>query len=123
MTDESDWRSATSRAYYSLYLECRDAFRRWGFAIPPRVSHRDAYHYLALPKNADLNKVGALFQSLGSHRNKADYEMSSLPIFANPSDAVADVKDAKDGFALLDAIESDPARLAAAVTAIRAIFP
>jgi hypothetical protein len=123
MTAEADWRSAMSRAYYALLLECRDALNRWGFAIPPRASHRDVYHHLQFPKNSDLNQIARTFQGLSGKRNRADYDLSPHPLFSKATDAIAAIDDARDSIALLDAIDSDPARRAQAIADIRAVFP
>lgn len=123
MTAEPDWRSAMSRAYYALLLECRDALNRWGFSIPPRASHRDVYHYLQFPRNADSNQIARTFQNLSGKRNRADYDLSPHTMFTKSTDAIAVIKDARDAVALLDAIEADATRKAQAIADIRAVFP
>ena len=123
MKSESDWRSAMSRAYYAFLLEWRDALKRWGFLISPRNAHRDVYQYFRSPANAELNQLARTFQNLSSKRNQADYDLAPHRYFANSTDAINAVKEAKDGIALLDAIEGDAARLAQAIADIRAAFP
>ena len=123
MSAESDWRSAMSRSYYALLLECRDTLRQWGFPIPPRATHRDVYHHLQFPKNADLNNIARTFQNLSNKRNTADYDLIPHPMFATATDAIAVIREARDAIALLDAIDSDPARRAQAIADIRAVFP
>ena len=55
MGAEADWRTSIGRSYYAIYLECREALRRWGFMIATRSSHRDVSQRLSFPRNADLN--------------------------------------------------------------------
>lgn len=123
MTAEPDWRSAMSRAYYALFLECRHSLNRWGFPIPPRTSHRDVYQHLQFPKNADLNQIARTFQNLSSKRNRADYDLTPHGMFTKATDVVAVIREAGDAVALLDALEADPARLKQAIADIRAAFP
>ena len=122
-TAESDWRSAVSRAYYAVYLECREAMRRWGLTISVRGSHRDVGQRLSAPANADLNLIARTFDHLASLRNKADYELATIPAFASAVKAKAAVSDARKAIALLDALEADPARLKQAIDDIRKAFP
>jgi hypothetical protein len=123
MNAESDWRSAIGRAYYALYLECRDALRRWGFAIPPRSSHRDVYQHISFPNNVDLARIAKAFSNLSSVRNRADYDLAPHWMFASSAATIDAVREARDAITLLDAIDADPARRAQAITDIRAVFP
>jgi hypothetical protein len=123
MRAESDWRSAISRVYYALYLDCRDALRRWGFPIPQRSSHRDVSQRLALPKNPDLFVIAGTFGRLSSLRNRADYDLALDPMFQTSTAARNAVSEARNQIALLDAIDSDPARRSQAIADIRVVFP
>jgi hypothetical protein len=123
MNSESDWRSSIGRSYFALYLECREAIRRWGFPIQSRSSHREVSQRLSFPKNVDLAILSKTFQDVSAKRNKAYYELAANPLFQNSTSSIHSTTEARTAIALLDAIESDPARLAAAVAAIRVIFP
>jgi len=123
MNSESDWRSAISRAYSGFLLEWRDALKRWGFKIAPRMAHSDVYQHLRSGSTTDLKQLATRFQNLSSKRNRADNDLSSHRSFASSRDALDTVMDAKDGIILLDAIEADPVRLAQAIADIRAAFP
>jgi uncharacterized protein (UPF0332 family) len=121
--DEADFRSAISRAYYALFIECRDALLRWGFTFPARNSHREVQQRFTAPNNADLKRIGDVLTHLVSRRNCADYDMTNP---RHPQTAVA-ASDAaarsRSSLALLDALEADPARLTQAVADIRKVFP
>jgi hypothetical protein len=122
--DEPHWRGAAGRAYYALMLEGREALIRWGFSPPPgEGAHRFVRLRFTFPADADLKKIGDALDRLGRLRNKADYDLSSLPAFSSDAAAQDAIRRAGDALAVLDAIEADPARLAAAVAAIRAAFP
>ncbi len=121
---EKHWRGATGRAYYALFLESRDALARWGF-VPARG---DSVHYFVrsrfgFPAHADLKKIGDVLEALQRLRNKADYDLSGLTVFKSATAAQDAVDRSTDALDLLDAIEADPARLTAAVNAMRAAFP
>jgi hypothetical protein len=121
---ERHWRGAVGRAYYALMLECREALSRWGFPPLPRDNvHTFVRLRFAYPANPDMKQVGDVLEELGRFRNKADYNLSALAIFATPGQALQAVQDAATALALLDAIAADPARQAAAIAAIRKAFP
>jgi len=123
LQDESDWRSGISRAYYALYLECRESLRRWGFVIAPRSSHIDVSRRFSWPKNSDLNQIHLTFQSLSGLRNQADYDLSPILFFRNSVATINAIRETRFALSVLDAIEADPARLAQAIADIRAAFP
>ena len=118
---EAHWRGAVGRAYYGLMLECRDALFRWGFKLLPRDNvHpfvRLRFYCVAHP---DLKSIGWALDWLVRFRNRADYDLSPHVDFASNTRAEQAIDDARDALALLDAIEADPARQAAA---IRTAFP
>jgi hypothetical protein len=121
---EENWRSAVGRADYALLHEAQAAFERWGFPLPPHESiHNFVRRHLGFPANPDLRNASRVFDRLTTWRNEADYQRSVLGRFGSAVAAVAAVQDAQDTIALLDAIEADAARRAAAVTALHAAFP
>ena len=120
---EENWRAAAGRAYYALMLTCRDALRAWGF-VPQRGENihpfvRLRFYYGTLH---ELKTIGDALDNLSQLRSKADYDMHS-PRFATDADAVNAVSEAAAALALLDAIETDPARRNAAIADIRARWP
>lgn len=121
---ERHWRGGRGRAYYALFLEGREALARWGFVPAPRDN---AHHYVRLhflfPSDAYLKKIGNALDQLVRLRALADYDLSAVPAFSSDAAANDAIRKAADSIALLDAIEADPVRLAAAITAIRAAFP
>ncbi len=121
---ERHWRGASGRAYYGLFLEGREALIRWGFVPPPRDS---AHHFVRMrfvfPADADLKTIGAALCALSRLRNLADYDLSALPEFRSDIRARRAYQKATAALALLDGIEADPVRLAAAIAAIKAAFP
>jgi len=88
---EPYWRATVIHAYYALFLECRDALGRWGIAFTPRPRCRK--------------------------RNDASYNMGALSDFATDRLAREAIQETTAALALLDAIDSDPARRAAAIAA------
>jgi hypothetical protein len=121
---EKHWRGAAGRAYYALFLEGREALARWGF-VPAR--HESAHHFVRVhfsyPSDADLKQIGQLLDRLGRLRSQADYVLSALPDFQSDTAARQAIDRADVAIKLLDAIEADPARVTAAVNAIKAAFP
>jgi hypothetical protein len=121
---EVHWRGALGRAYYGLMLECREALFRWGFPLPPRENvHNFVRLRFSVPAHADLKRIGDVLDPLCRLRNRSDYDLSAVPAFASGAIAQQAVQDVALAIALLDAIDGDPARRAAAVAAIRAAFP
>ena len=121
---EAHRRGAVGRAYYALFLECRDALFRWKFKIPPRDNvHAFVRLRFTYAQNKDLKKIGRVLDDLVIARNRADNDLSALSFFASDTYPKQAVQDAADALALLDAIEADPARRAAAIVAIQKAFP
>ena len=116
-------RAAAGRAYYALMLEGREALARWGIVPAPRENvHtfvRLRFHYAA---DADLKTIGNALDQLGRLRNRADYDLNA-PQFLTDVDSQVAVANATAALALLDAVEGDPARRAAAGADIRARWP
>jgi hypothetical protein len=121
---EANWRSAAGRAYYALVHEGRAALDRWGFPLPPRES---IHHYVRLCFNfashPDLVSIGRTLDRLSVLRNEADYRLAVPGSFASDSLASQAVDAAEVAIDLLDQVEADPARRAAAVAAVRASLP
>jgi hypothetical protein len=117
-TTAAHWRTAVGRAYYALFLEGREALLRWGF--PPAA--RDRSHLFVrlcfvLASDPDLKDIGRSLEWLGQRRNDADYTLRS-PHFASVGVARRALRDAHAALAILDAIDADPVRRAAAIADI-----
>ncbi len=121
---EVQWRTAIGRAYYALMLECRDGLSRWGFAPLPRDNvHTFVRLRLNYAKDTDLKMIGRTLERLGRLRNFADYDLRPQLAFATVAEALRSIRDANGAISVLDAIEADATRRAAAEAAIRAAFP
>jgi hypothetical protein len=121
---EKHWRGASGRAYYALMLECRDALIRWGFSpAHGESSHRFVHIRLSIPSDADVRIIIDRFDRLAPLRNKADYDLKTLPEFSSERRAQGALQQAGDVLDLLDALEADQPRLATVVSAISAAFP
>ncbi len=122
--EERHWRGVVGRAYYALMLECRDALVRWGFSCPPRDNvHTFVRMRFSFPALVELKQIGNFLDSLGRLRNKADYDLTSVVAFQDSSKARQAVHDVAACLVLLDAIDNDAVRRAAAIKAIAAAFP
>ena len=121
---ERHWRGASGRAYYGLMLECRDALFRWGIPLPPRENvHSFTRLRCSYAAHPDLRQIGDALDRLGRLRNRADYDLSVVPEFTSGVPAQHAIQRAENCIVLLDAIDGDAARRAAAVAAVRAAFP
>jgi hypothetical protein len=116
---EAHWRGAAGRTYYALMLEGRDALARWGYS-PPGGHGVHAWVRLRFTYAADkgFKRIGDALDSLVRVRNRADYNLALLPMFRSAKRAHEAVQEAADALMLLDTIEADPARLAAAVASL-----
>jgi uncharacterized protein (UPF0332 family) len=121
---EADWRSASGRAYYALFSEARAALRRWSF-LPQRRDPIHAWVRLRFEyaNDADLKQIGNWLDWLSQLRNEADYQLDQPGRFRDASESHIAIQISQQAIALLDQIESDPARRAAAITAITATIP
>ena len=118
-SSEAHWRSSIGRAYYALLHEVLETLRRWGFSLPPRDKvHTFARLKLIYATDPDLKRIGHTLEALGRLRNAADYDVSLSGPFVSARIAVQALADAEAAVALLDAIEANPARRAAAVGSI-----
>jgi hypothetical protein len=121
---EEYWRTAAGRAYYALLHEGLSALTRWGISRPPRSSIHDFVRQrFGFPNHADLQFVGNVLERLGRLRNEADYQLAHLGSFQKGATALSAVQRARDAIALLDQLDADPARRAAAIAAVFAAFP
>ncbi len=115
---EGDWRGAVMVAYYALFLECREALRRWGKVFPRQANvHHAVRTYFTYATESALKDIGDTLERLGQLRSKASYEESPQPPFAGGT-SVRAVRQATDTIARLDAIEADPVRRAAAIASL-----
>ena len=118
-TTEAHWRATVIHAYYALFLECCDALISWGVSAPPRqMAHSAVRLRFVYASDPDLKRLGDALDKWCPHRNHASYDLRALAKFATDrlaKDAIAEVTAA---LTLLDAIESDPARRAAAIAAL-----
>jgi hypothetical protein len=121
---EVDWRIAAGRAYYALFIESRDALLRWGFTIRPRDHvHTFVRLRFAFAGAPELKQIGGMLDALCPFRNRADYKTSVAGQFGNYAAAQQAVKDAESAISILDQVEADPARRAAAIAAVAATIP
>jgi hypothetical protein len=74
---------------------------------------------LVYAADANLKQIGKVLEDLVRLRNQASYDLTPLPQFASPDAAQDAIQEAVDALALLDGIESDPVRQAAAIATIR----
>jgi hypothetical protein len=81
--------------------------------------HASVRQRLLFSTDNDLWQIGKVLEDLGEDRNQANYDLSDDLQFVIPRFAHDNVQRAADALALLDAIEADPARRAAAIGAIR----
>ncbi len=114
------WRAVIIHAYYAPLLECRDVMAQWGLPPAPRQQvHAQVRLRLVYATDADLKRIGDVLEVLNKHRNAASYDLAPLALFASDKVAQADVQLAADAIGLLDSVDGDAARRAAAISSIR----
>jgi hypothetical protein len=116
-----EWqRTAASRGYYALFLECRDAVARWGFA-PSSIyqAHAAIRNRLLATNHPDLKSFGRSLADLFDLRAQADYDM--LTPFAPPFQVELYLDEAEAAIALLDETDNDPGKRAAAIAALQGV--
>jgi uncharacterized protein (UPF0332 family) len=117
-TTEAHWRAAVIHAYYALFLECRDALRRWSIAISPHQNVHSAVRLRFMyASHADLKSISWKLDHWCQSRNRANYDLSALRKFATNAFAHDAIRETTAALVLLDAIDSDPIRRAAAIAA------
>src|SRR6266545_846790 len=114
-TTEAHRRATIGHAYYALMLECRDALGRWGVSVPRRDVHAFVRLKLLYAGDPDLKSLGDFLDRLSPWRNAATYQLAASPVYATSARALKAIQYADDGLALLDQIDSDPRRRAAAI--------
>jgi uncharacterized protein (UPF0332 family) len=77
LTEEEDWRTSVSRAYYAAFHVARELLTGLGFTVP-NGEQAHAYLWLRLSNCGDLRTqdAGADLKSLRGRRNRADYDLS-----------------------------------------------
>ncbi len=121
---EAYWRAAVGRAYYAVFHEALSVLQAWGFVPVPRDPvHSFVRLRFQYTQDLDLQSIGATLEKLGQLRNRADYQLGKPAPFHNDRVARQAVHDAAHAIMLLDQIEADPARRAAALQMIRAAWP
>ena len=116
---EVHWRGAAIHAYYALVLECRDTLVRWGTVIP-RGQNMHAFVRLRLnySSDPDLKSISDELDVLVPWRTKASYEMNPGTRFATDQTAREAIRKSTAALALLDTIDGDAGRRAAAVASL-----
>jgi hypothetical protein len=69
--------------------------------------------------NPDLKQIGFALDGLVKLRNRASYSLNRSPQFASDIRAHGAIQQATTVLALLDVVDTDPTRRAAAINAIR----
>jgi len=118
-SSEADWRGAAVHAYYAVFLECRDVLARWGGLPAGRQNVHTAVRLkFVYAKSSELQQIGRGLEDLGLLRNTASYDLRFRKEFTSATDASNAISAAVSLLVLLDAIEADPGRRAAAIASL-----
>ncbi len=116
---EAHWRAAVIHAYYALFLECREALRRWRIAhLPGQNSHSGVRLRFVYAAEPSLKQLGSALDRWCRKRNEASYNLGTLSDFSTDRLAQDAITEVATALTLLDTIESDPTRRAAAIAAL-----
>lgn len=117
--NEPSWRGAVVHAYYALFLECRDRLASWGAIVPSRNQpHNWVRLQLQYAQHPELKDLGDRLEDLLRVRNRASYDLGTQPAFATALVPQRIISEVDASVVLLDAIESDLARRAAAIASL-----
>ena len=107
-TEETEWRSAVSRAYYAAFHGARNLMRDLKFRVPRAgVAHAYLWMRLANCGDATIAMAGNDLNDLQSWRNEADYDLDHD---LNQQDAIGCVRSARLILQRLASGHSDPVR-------------
>jgi hypothetical protein len=117
-------RAMAAPLYYAALHEARVALERWGFVPAPGEDvGRFVVARFGCGPHPDLLRVEGVLHRLDEFYDEAFGQLSTVGNFADNWHARHMLSLAEVGIDLLDQIEADPARRAAAVAAIQAAFP
>ena len=117
-TDDTDWRSAVSRAYYAAFHVARQLMEQCGFAVPRADrAHRYLSDWLSNCGHRPTIQAGQWLEQLRGHRNEADYD---LWLSLHRSDVEDHVSQAERIVLALEAAGADAVLRAAITLAMRA---
>jgi uncharacterized protein (UPF0332 family) len=109
-SEEADWRSAISRAYYAAFHAARSLLTDLGFAVPREErAHKYLIYRLTNAPVGHAARAGTDLDNLRSERNRSDYDLD------NPVDAPAAVQQVQIAESILqifDALGREPDRTA-----------